>query len=71
MKEATSEVSMTVIVIVAVAVIGGILAIFWKPIKISIASAFAGTQEACEAIADSSNDNKISCSWSDNKCKCK
>ena len=34
MKEATGEVSMTVIVIVAVAVIGGILAIFWKPIKI-------------------------------------
>ena len=69
MKETTGEVSMTVIVIVAVAVIGGILAIFWKPIKISIASAFAGTQ-ACEAIADSSKDNKISCSWSDNKCKC-
>ena len=30
MKEATGEVSMTVIVIVAVAVIGGILALFWK-----------------------------------------
>lgn len=70
MKEATGEVSMTVIVIVAVSVIGGILAIFWKPIKISIASAFAGTQEACKAIADSFKDNKISCSWSDNKCKC-
>lgn len=70
MKEATGEVSMTVIVIVAVAVIGGILALFWKPIKISIASAFAGTQEACEAIADDSKDSSISCSWSDNKCKC-
>lgn len=72
MKEATGEVSMTVIVIVAVAVIGGILAIFWKPIKISIASAFAGTQEACAAISDNSGDNKIRCNWSDtdNKCKC-
>lgn len=73
MKEATGEVSMTVIVIVAVAVIGGILAIFWKPIKISIASAFAGTEEACQAISDDSDDNKISCSWDrgTGKCKCK
>lgn len=70
MKEATGEVSMTVIVIVAVAVIGGILALFWKPIKISIASAFAGTEEACQAIADDSKDNSITCTWTDNKCKC-
>lgn len=70
MKEATGEVSMTVIVIVAVAVIGGILALFWKPIKISIASAFAGTEEACTAIADDSKDNSITCNWIDNKCKC-
>lgn len=72
MKEATGEVSMTVIVIVAVAVIGGILAMFWKPIKISIASVFAGTKEACEAIADNSKDNSIKCTWNDteNKCKC-
>lgn len=72
MKEATGEVSMTVIVIVAVAVIGGILALFWKPIKISIASAFAGTEEACNAITDTNGSNTISCTWNknDNKCKC-
>lgn len=33
MKEATGEVSMTVITLVAVAVIGGILAVMWPNIK--------------------------------------
>ena len=32
MKEATGEVSMTVVTLVAIAVIGAILALFWKPI---------------------------------------
>lgn len=32
MKEATGEVSMTVITLVAIAVIGAILALFWQPI---------------------------------------
>jgi len=32
MKEATGEVSMTVITLVAIGVIGAILAIFWEPI---------------------------------------
>jgi len=42
MKEATGEVSMTVIVIVAVAVIGGILAIMWPQITATIQNAFGG-----------------------------
>lgn len=32
MKEATGEVSMTMVTIVAIAVIGSILALMWKPI---------------------------------------
>lgn len=42
MKEATGEVSMTVIVIVAVAVIGGILAALWPSIKDKITDAWGG-----------------------------
>ena len=36
MKEATGEVSMTVITLVAIAVIGGIIAIMWGPITTRI-----------------------------------
>ena len=36
MKEATGEVSMTVVTLVAIGVIGAILALFWGPIKNSI-----------------------------------
>ena len=36
MKEATGEVSMTVVTLVAIAVIGGILALFWGPITTKI-----------------------------------
>lgn len=45
MKEATGEVSMTMITIVAVAVIGGILALLWPQIQNWINGAFnnAGT----------------------------
>ena len=32
MKEATGEVSMTVVTLVAIAVIGAILAVMWQPI---------------------------------------
>ena len=42
MKEATGEVSMTVIVIVAVAVIGGILAALWPSVKDKITNAWGG-----------------------------
>ena len=38
MKEATGEVSMTVVTLVAIAVIGAILALFWGPITNKISS---------------------------------
>ena len=38
MKEATGEVSMTVVTLVAIAVIGAILALFWQPITNSISN---------------------------------
>lgn len=46
MKEATGEVSMTVIVIVAVAVIGGILAVMWPRISAWIDNSFGGGADA-------------------------
>lgn len=46
MKEATSEVSMTVIVIVAVAVIGGILALMWPQISNTIQNSWGGAMNA-------------------------
>lgn len=45
MKEATGEVSMTMITIVAVAVIGGILALMWDPITEWIQDSFGGAAE--------------------------
>lgn len=50
MKEATGEVSMTVIVIVAVAVIGGILALMWPTISKTIQNSWGNSgKSACEA----------------------
>ncbi len=51
MKEATGEVSMTVIVIVAVAVIGGILAVMWPGIRDTIQGSWgnAGKQNCVNA----------------------
>lgn len=46
MKEAIGEVSMTVIVIVAVAVIGGILAAMWPRISSWINNSFGGAANA-------------------------
>lgn len=46
MKEATGEVSMTVIVIVAVAVIGGILAVMWPQISSTIQNSWGGAMNA-------------------------
>ena len=45
MKEATGEVSMTVVTLVAIAVIGAILALFWQPITEKIQSLW-GTGES-------------------------
>ena len=44
MKEATGEVSMTMVTIVAVAVIGGILAVLWPQITNWINDAFNGNK---------------------------
>lgn len=55
MKEATGEVSMTVIVIVAVAVIGGILAMMWPKISSTIQNSWGNSgQNAC---------NGSGCEW--------
>lgn len=50
MKEATGEVSMTVVTLVAIGVIGAILAGFWPQIKTSISGLFGGESaaEACK-----------------------
>jgi len=50
MKEATGEVSMTVITLVAIAVIGGILALMWPTIKDTITGLWGGdsAQEQCK-----------------------
>ena len=48
MKEATGEVSMTMVTIVAIAVIGGILVVLWPQITGWINNIFAG-QQNCPA----------------------
>lgn len=45
MKEATGEVSMTVVTLVAIGVIGAILAIFWQPITDRIGDIFGNVGE--------------------------
>lgn len=47
MKEATGEVSMTMVTIVAIAVIGGILVMLWPRITNMINNMFGG-QENCQ-----------------------
>ena len=50
MKEATGEVSMTVITLAAIAIIGGLLAAFWPNIKGTLEGLWGGTsssQSAC------------------------
>ena len=44
MKEATGEVSMTVVTLVAIAVIGAILAFMWPTIKNSITGLWGNTE---------------------------
>ena len=69
MKEASGEVSMTVIVIVAVAVIGGILAAMWPSISATIKKSWGNTgKDACEAqtgcrwVEDASTGSSCVCS---------
>ena len=47
MKEATGEVSMTVITLVAIAVIGGILAFMWPRIRTTISGLCGEGAKAC------------------------
>ena len=49
MKEATGEVSMTVITLVAIAVIGGILAMMWPSIKTKITTLWGSDTQNCGA----------------------
>ena len=48
MKEATGELNMTVITIVAIAVIGGILALMWDPITEWIRDSFGAGAGAAQ-----------------------
>ena len=49
MKEATGELNMTLVTIIAISVIAGILALMWEPIKTSIQNSWGGTgANACE-----------------------
>ena len=61
MKEATGEVSMTVITLIAVAVIGGILAFMWPTIRNSISGLWSGvdSQQQCTQSGGT---------WSGNRC---
>ena len=44
MKEATGEVSMTVVTLVAIAVIGAILAVFWDDIEAKIGNLWGSAE---------------------------
>ena len=48
MKEATGEVSMTVVTLVAIAVIGGILAFMWPTITNSISNLWGGAENSAK-----------------------
>ena len=45
MKEATGEVSMTVVTLAAIAIIGAILAVFWQPITNKIGGLFNNSDQ--------------------------
>lgn len=65
MKEATGEVSMTIITLVAIAVIGGILAANWGRVSSFISNlwdpANSGNEAQCKATGGTWNANKGSC----------
>ena len=48
MKEATGEVSMTVVTLVAIAVIGAILAFMWPNIKNKVNSLWGGVDDTAQ-----------------------
>lgn len=53
MKEATGEVSMTVVTLVAIAVIGAILALFWQPITNKIGELWDNSEDSTYNGSDS------------------
>ena len=55
MKEATGEVSMTVVTLVAIAVIGAILALFWKPITQKISNLWGSGENKTQGEAPSTD----------------
>ena len=61
MKEATGEVSMTVITLVAIAVIGGILAVMWTPIKNTITGLWGGESAEEQCVHNGGT-------WKDGRC---
>ena len=67
MKEATGEVSMTMVTIVAVAVIGGILALMWPQISGWISNSFNNAGSATCPTGTSWNEEK-GCCMSGNTC---
>lgn len=57
MKEATGEVSMTVVTLVAIAVIGAILAFMWPTIKTSISNLWGGVDDTAQRQCTSAGGN--------------
>ena len=61
MKEATGEVSMTVVTLVAIAVIGAILAAMWPTIKNSITNLWGSTNDGTQCT-------NAGGTWANGKC---
>ena len=59
MKEATGEVSMTMVTIVAIAVIGGILAFMWPVLSNWIKNSFEGNQNCPVGYHRDANDHCV------------
>ena len=56
MKEATGEVSMTVVTLVAIAVIGAILATQWDNIKAKIGSLWTNSGDQVGTVSGATNE---------------
>ena len=66
MKEATGEVSMTVITLAAIAIIAGILAVMWPTIKTKITGLWASDTDAaaqCKAAGGTYNTKTNTCNF--------
>ena len=65
MKEATGEVSMTVVTLVAIAVIGGIIALLWPKIQERINNLWDTTSNDCNIVCPKGK------TLDTNSCRCK